>query len=738
MKKSIKTRVLQLLFSFVASILLILGIGALYGMERSEEFASHYVADVSNAAIDNSAGVITSMRKNELLMTVEKNAVEIADFTSEVRYDVRMLQTEMERIWANPSDYRGAPIPPATEDQVWDERIPVEELDQTVHAFLTYAPGVNRAALQDEVAVTSNIRDFMMAFVEQAQHKKAHQTAVLGTISGFLIKGDIVAPKLDLEFRDSIWYRSAMEKGELTFSPIYRVQGSKTLVAVACTAPYRRNGEILGVIGFGVGLDDLDKLMKNSLDLITEANPDGLNFLLDEQGRVIFCKRKEGAEDKFLGELFANTKQVETFPLMDRPEVLSALKDMKDGKKAIVDFNLEDKKYTLAYAPIKDMNWMVGAIIPQPNVEMYVQENRSQVHKLTDSRIQDLHTKLGQDSMLFVLLVLILAALSAYSGLKLSNRLVKPLLELRNGLKEIAKGNLDYKIELDTKDEIEEVANTINDMTVELKNYVENIARITAEKQSIATEISVAHDIQLGALPHDFMTERKEFQIYATMDPAKGIGGDLYDFYMLDENHLAITIGDVSGKGIPAALFMMRAKTAIKNQILTASKPIDYASVMTLANRELCKDNETMMFVTVFFAELNLTTGEIIYVNAGHFPPCLYESGKFSFLSAKKKHMMLGADEDATYIAHSLTLKPNDMLFLYTDGVTEAMNNNKELYSEERLEKTLNRIGGDVSIPDILAEVLKDIGDHADGAEQSDDIAMLGLRFMGKRRDDSI
>jgi sigma-B regulation protein RsbU (phosphoserine phosphatase) len=200
---------------------------------------------------------------------------------------------------------------------------------------------------------------------------------------------------------------------------------------------------------------------------------------------------------------------------------------------------------------------------------------------------------------------------------------------------------------------------------------------------------------------------------------------------MTDENHLVVTIADVSGKGVPAALYMMRAKTTLKNLMLASNSSDDIAAVMTKANQELCRENEAMMFVTVFFARLDLTTGELIYVNGGHNPPLVRKDGEFHYLVQKNKHRMLGADEDATYQSHRLTLRHNDMLFLYTDGVTEAMNKDNNLYTVERLQATLNRIGIDASAQEILAEVRKDVYAHADGAEQSDDITMLGVRFFG-------
>lgn len=183
-----------------------------------------------------------------------------------------------------------------------------------------------------------------------------------------------------------------------------------------------------------------------------------------------------------MGELFAKSEPFEKFPLLDRPELIAALSNIKKDKKAVIEMEIEGKEYMLAYAPVEGMDWLVGAVIPRPNVELYAQKNRRQVEDLTEERIHALQADLGRESMLVVLLVLLLAGLSTYSSLTIAGRFVKPLLELRNGLQAISKGNLDYKIRLSTNDEIEEVADAVNAMAVDLKKYIENISRITAEK----------------------------------------------------------------------------------------------------------------------------------------------------------------------------------------------------------------------------------------------------------------
>ncbi|MBR4695970.1 MAG: SpoIIE family protein phosphatase [Selenomonadaceae bacterium] len=732
MKTSIRTRVLRLLLSFVAAILLVLGAAALYSMDWGKKFASHYATEISNRAIDNSSDNIVAMRQDELLLTVEKAADDVASFTKGVREDVHLLKLEMERIWADPAGYRRTIVPAGTEDQVVLENVQLDTIDQDVFAFITYAPGVDPAALQEEIAVTSNIRDFLVAFAEQAQQRGAHMTGVLGTKSGFLMKGDIGVSPTTVEFRDSAWYRTAMEKGELSFTPVYKVQGTAGLAAVACTEPYRRNGEVMGVIGFGLRLDELSDLMQDSLVTITKANPAGLNFLLDEQGHIILCHYKEEAKDEALSNLFVKVKMFSDFPRIETPAVISAIEEMQKGGKGVVAFEQGGKSYTLAYAPVEGMGWSVGAIIPMPTVEALAEKNRQQIQALTESHLQELDTIMERRSILFVLLILMLAAAGAYWGRKFSNRLTEPLLELRDGLKGISSGDFDRRIDLATGDEIEEVAEAVNAMTVELKAYIENLSRVTAEKERISTELELAREIQLGALPHDFDFPYKEFSLYASMDAAKEVGGDFYDFYMLDERHLAITIADVSGKGVPAALFMMRSRTILKDIAMTAGKSNDYAALMTLANRQLCENNDEMMFVTVFFGVLDIDTGEFSFVNGGHNPPLLCHEGKFSYLRMEKKSNMLGVEEMEVYHEYRFILSPGDMLFLYTDGVTEAMDGHMEMYSEERLLRVLNACQ-EKDVKKILAFVRSDVAEYVGDEKQSDDITMLGVGFLGLR-----
>ena len=311
----------------------------------------------------------------------------------------------------------------------------------------------------------------------------------------------------------------------------------------------------------------------------------------------------------------------------------------------------------------------------------------------------------------------------------LKKTVLTPIKKLTDGVREIASGNLDKKIDIHTGDEIEHLATCFNAMTDELKNYMENLTKITAEKERISTELNVAKDIQLGMLPHNFNFGRADFDIYATTNAAKSVGGDFYDFYLLDENHLVMTVADVSGKGIPASLFMVISKTMLKNFTTFANAPDDYAAVMMNANNQLCQGNEEMMFVTVFFGVLEIDTGKFIYVNGGHNPPIIYHAKNNSceYLNVNK-NFVLGGMEDVPYKQQETTLEHGDLIFTYTDGVNEAMNVDNEEYTSERLLEFMNATDCRADLQTLLAAVKADVAKHVGAAEQSDDITMLALR----------
>ena len=279
--------------------------------------------------------------------------------------------------------------------------------------------------------------------------------------------------------------------------------------------------------------------------------------------------------------------------------------------------------------------------------------------------------------------------------------------------------------------EVGNLARSYISMAEDLESYVDNLKKVTAEKERINAELSLAASIQAHMLPCIFpaFPEHSEFDIYATMTPAKEVGGDFYDFFMVDDTHVAAVMADVSGKGVPAALFMVIAKTLIKNHAQNGLHPGD---AFTAVNRLLCEGNDAGLFVTAWMGVLDIESGKLTYVNAGHNPPLIMQGkGNFEYLRSRPGLVLAGI-ETVKYRQNELMLEPGDRLFLYTDGITEATSTHMELYGEERLSSYLNHHTDD-SAEDILHGLKSDIDIFVGEAPQFDDMTMLMLDFKTKR-----
>ncbi|HIY22613.1 MAG TPA: SpoIIE family protein phosphatase [Candidatus Flavonifractor merdigallinarum] len=318
-------------------------------------------------------------------------------------------------------------------------------------------------------------------------------------------------------------------------------------------------------------------------------------------------------------------------------------------------------------------------------------------------------------------------------------RVVRPINQLtqatgefiQSNESELASGTAKVNVPpIHTGDEVEQLADAFREMEQDMISYIQSFVKITAEKERIGAELNVATQIQADMLPRIFpaFPGREEFDIYATMNPAKEVGGDFYDFFLVDDDHLAVVIADVSGKGVPAALFMVIAKTIIKNHAQNKETP---SEVFTQTNEQLCEGNDAGLFVTAWMGVLEISTGQFTYVNAGHNPPLLLRKGEsFEWLKSRPGFVLAGM-EGVRYRENTIQLNPGDRLYLYTDGVTEATNGAQELFGEERLQNALNE-ALDLPVQQLLKRIKECIDAFVGEAEQFDDITMLGLEYRQK------
>ena len=285
-------------------------------------------------------------------------------------------------------------------------------------------------------------------------------------------------------------------------------------------------------------------------------------------------------------------------------------------------------------------------------------------------------------------------------------------------------------LSIQTGDEIEQLSESVKKMETDLNTYIEELTAITSEKERIGAELDIATHIQSSMLPCIFpaFPERQEFDIYAQMTPAKEVGGDFYDFFMVDERHIAIVMADVSGKGVPAALFMVIAKTLIKDHTLP---DWDLGDVFTTVNRILCESNSEGLFVTAFEGVLDLATGEFTFVNAGHEIPYLYKKESGFQPYKLKPGFVLAGMEGMKYSSGTITLDTGDKIFQYTDGVTEAVNPQNELFGAQRLCSVLNQSSQKTPC-EMIRDVKAGIDAFVGSADQFDDITMLCLEYKSK------
>ena len=279
-----------------------------------------------------------------------------------------------------------------------------------------------------------------------------------------------------------------------------------------------------------------------------------------------------------------------------------------------------------------------------------------------------------------------------------------------------------------TDDEIEVLAEAFDDLSKKTKRYIQDITRITREKERVSTELHMANRIQNSMIPNVFppFPGRREFDIYASMEPAREVGGDFYDFFLIDEDHLCLVMADVSGKGVPAALFMMISKVILQSCAMLGQSA---AEILVKTNDAICSSNQVEMFVTVWTGILEISTGRITAANAGHEYPAVMHNGEFTLL--KDKHgLVIGGMDGVQYTEYEIDMKPGDKLFLYTDGIPEATDKDEKMFGTQRMLDALNKDPG-ADPRQILENVREDVDDFVMGAEQFDDMTMLCLEYKG-------
>ncbi len=697
MKHSIRTKLIRafmlLLCAFIAfsSILTLLGMRSLRSavVKSTEQLSSltsrsSYETIVSQA-LDSAASYTAqkALTISQVLQTYITASAELADFTA--------------YLYEHPEDFKALPVPTPAE---------LVEAGAAAKPALQYIPAmadITGAEAETENALLGNLRSVFSAVYTNLSGINSIYTAhESGANIGYDANAALKVDTPTLDCRVFSWYTAAKSTGALYVSPPYQDHFGRGLT-ITLAQPIWVNGIFNGVLG----VDILIESIRSEIQSIRYGE-NGYAFLLDSSGSSIASGGQSGSNGN--DAVFS-------------ADILAAIQAKNSG---YMKSQIADQAVYLLFAPIPAVGWKLMLVTPEDDILQAATADDAAIAAISAQTLTEMDRISNRIGLIMAGLFAALTAIAVFVVRSVSSHVSKPILALSKQVESISEGQLTYHAHIHTGDEVELLDRRFEEMTSSLREYIAHLTRVTAEKERLSAELSIAAKIQMGALPRVFPA-RTECSLFAWMLPAKEVGGDFYDFFEVDNDHMMLVIADVSGKGIPAALFMMTTKTLLRTLAKTGIPP---AAVLDEVNRQLCENNDAAMFVTVWIGLYQFSSGLLVYANAGHNPPYLRQgSADFSPLVTRPGFVLAGL-ENIRYTQAEINLQPGDLLYLYTDGVTEATNANGQLYGENRLQTILNRLAAS-ELPSLLTGVKADIDLFAAGEPQFDDITMLALRITG-------
>lgn len=570
-------------------------------------------------------------------------------------------------------------------------------------------PGVSKIDVYDEYNKIKNIKTLMLGFVESRDDDRQRSILYVSE-SGMKISASSIIKTQEsnilnnIDMRKMNWYTGAVEKGGFYWSEVYADSETGKSI-LTCSFPiYDNLGNLKGVLAENVVVDNFYSNTKE-----TDEKAIKYYFLLDQNNKFILGCRANEVPTDYINNEFYN-------------QILNTINSSSDKKGIIM---VDDS--IAGYSSIQNNGWNLVAIFDYDTLANSYKDVEVRSENFWNKVLDGIEKKIFITSIVYIGILALSTLFVVMISKKFLNKIERPVEDIKGVVREIGKGNLDQKIQIN---ELDDLSSEFNRMTVDLKDYMNNLEKIIAERKRISTELEVAKTIQTSMLLTDFseFPSISGIDLYATSKPAKEVGGDFYDFFMLDKNRMVFIIADASGKGVPAALFMVIAKTLIKNQAQLGLSPKD---ILKSVNESLCENNKANMFVTAIVGIFDFKLEKITFANAGHNLPLIYKNGKgFEWLKLKPNFILAGM-KNVNYINQTIEIKKGDKIFLYTDGVTEALNNDKELFSNDRLINCLNDgfVKNSTHAKDILDHVQSSVNKFTQGAEQADDITMLVIDY---------
>lgn len=633
------------------------------------------------------------------------------DLFNDVRTDVMTLQAFADQLFENADRFSAHPFSE-----------PDPEKDGIASVQVQHPEGVDPAD-SEALGLAANMSEIMLAMFENSDKLSS---CFVATADGCILyvddrsgcyvteNGEIVS----FDARERPWYRQAAKAGELIFTGV-ELDAFTDIPGLVCAAPVYRGGELVAVVGADIFLTSVHDYVQ------AQASDGGFLCVIGDGGEVLFSAAKDGVFKVKLSSDAADLRKDENTALAGF--VSQALRE-STGLQLI---EADGKEYYMSGVPLPTVNWAVISVVEKTVTDQPTVAMLQKYEEINDEALASYTRGAKASANTILVLTLAIVALAVTGALVLAGRIVKPLEHMTKRVNALSGNDQTFLMEdiYRTDDEVEILAQSFEALSARTRAYIAQITEITAEKERIGTELALARRIQADMLPNIYpaFPDRPEFDIFATMTPAKEVGGDFYDFFLIDENHLAMVIADVSGKGVPAALFMMISKILVQNYALTGGSP---AEILQAVNSQICKNNREEMFVTVWLGILDIKTGRIVAANAGHeYPAVMISGGQFELI--KEKHgFVIGGMDGLQYREYELTLTPGSKLFLYTDGVPEATDDRLEMFGTDRMLDALNK-DPSAEPESILKKVRTAVDGFVRDAQQFDDMTMLCMEYRG-------
>ncbi len=647
----------------------------------------------------NTNAIMTEVIQNNLNRITGLEASVTDEIFQGAKSRVTLLCQFATRMFANPDSYSPkpwAPPDPAMEGQLSAQVILADNVDPSdpkLQATVGFAANLNNLML-------SICRTFESDNIYVGLPEGAFLSVSENASTWYLEDGSLMS----YDARTRFWYKQAVEAKGLIFTDVETDANTGELSLVCATPVYGPDGELRAVVG-------TDLFLSTMLASIQQSGSDGSYLLIiNKNGHIIASSLEDSELQTTASENAKDLRQ------SGNQELAKFIRNAMDGQTDVLPVTLDSGVYYMTGAPAETVGWTVISAYPMDMAVRPARLLESSYSEIEAEATAGYRSSMARSRTIIIAGFIVLFVILSFIALMQGGKIVKPLNTMKKRISDMGEENLVFNMEdtYRTGDEIEILADSFSRLSKKTVDYVEQVRTVTAEKERISSELQMAAAIQSSMLPHIFPSfpDRKEFDLYASMDPAKEVGGDFYDFFLIDDDHLCMVIADVSGKGVPGALFMMISKVILQNCAFLSDSAEE---ILAQANSAICANNQADMFVTVWIGILEISTGKLTAANAGHEFPVLKRAGGKYELYKDHHGFVIGGMPGMKYRQYELQLHPGDRLFVYTDGVPEATDADSQLFGTDRMLSALN---------EAVDRFVKD-------AEQFDDMTMLCLDYNG-------